>query len=157
LILVSNETAGLYALQRDESGRIIGIIRNLDLQTSASLNHWADDVSVVKEAALDPFEGYEPIPGLEELGRAIRDKDGNLSGSPANYELIRGSKESSIDPSILLEAINTTGPRPGIKIMRIVYEDGSEWSRLRTVNTPRTGAQIVAVEWEDSFTWTSSV
>lgn len=38
----------------------------------------------------DPFEGYEPIPGLEHMGRAIVDANGMPSGSPANFEASRG-------------------------------------------------------------------
>lgn len=39
---------------------------------------------------IDPFEGREPIAGLEHLGRAIVDEAGQPSGSPANYEATRG-------------------------------------------------------------------
>lgn len=39
----------------------------------------------------DPFEGKEPVPGLEHLGRAIVDENGIPSGSPANYEVTRGA------------------------------------------------------------------
>lgn len=42
------------------------------------------------EADADPFAGYEPFPGLEHLGRAITDAQGQPSGSPANYEALRG-------------------------------------------------------------------
>ena len=39
----------------------------------------------------DPFEGHEPLPGkLESLGRHIRDASGMPSGSPANFEALRG-------------------------------------------------------------------
>jgi len=38
----------------------------------------------------DPFEGKEPVKGLEHLGRAIVDSNGQPSGSPANYEFRRG-------------------------------------------------------------------
>lgn len=33
----------------------------------------------------------QPVPGLEHLGRAIVDERGMPSGSPANYEYLRGS------------------------------------------------------------------
>jgi hypothetical protein len=48
----------------------------------------------------DVFAGSEPIAGREKLGRVIRDKDGHLSGSPANYEATRGlaSNESVAKP-----------------------------------------------------------
>lgn len=36
------------------------------------------------------FDGREAIPGLEHLGRAIVDESGVPSGSPANYENLRG-------------------------------------------------------------------
>ncbi len=38
----------------------------------------------------DPFEGHEPLPGLEHLGRHIADANGQPSGSPANFEALRG-------------------------------------------------------------------
>jgi hypothetical protein len=46
------------------------------------------DVSVEAE---DPFDGCEPLADLEYLGRAIVDADGMPSGSPANFEVTRGS------------------------------------------------------------------
>jgi len=39
------------------------------------------------------FETAMVIPGLEHLGRAIVDKSGVPSGSPANYEALRGSEQ----------------------------------------------------------------
>jgi len=39
----------------------------------------------------DIFEDKEPFEGLEPLGRAIVDKNGVPSGSPANYENLRGN------------------------------------------------------------------
>jgi len=39
---------------------------------------------------VDVFEGTNPVTGLEHLGRAIVDKNGIPSGSPANYENLRG-------------------------------------------------------------------
>jgi hypothetical protein len=39
----------------------------------------------------DQFEGCMPLPGLENLGRAIVDAAGVPSGSPANYEHLRGA------------------------------------------------------------------
>lgn len=44
----------------------------------------------------DPFEGCAPVRGLEHLGRAILDKQGQPSGSPANYEATRGQ----VDPTV---------------------------------------------------------
>lgn len=38
------------------------------------------------------FEGYGPLPGLEHLGRHISDADGQPSGSPANFEQLRGAR-----------------------------------------------------------------
>lgn len=38
----------------------------------------------------DVFKGMSPVAGLEHLGRAIVDKHGIPSGSPANYEQLRG-------------------------------------------------------------------
>lgn len=40
----------------------------------------------------DPFDGCEPLPGLEHLGRAIVGRTGLPSGSPANYEETRGQE-----------------------------------------------------------------
>lgn len=45
---------------------------------------------------IDPFEGMEPIAGLEHLGRAIVDSAGVPSGSPANYEETRGKGAPSL-------------------------------------------------------------
>lgn len=39
---------------------------------------------------VDAFEGYAPIAGLEHLGRHIVDASGMPSGSPANFEALRG-------------------------------------------------------------------
>ena len=39
----------------------------------------------------DPFEGYAPLEGLEHLGRHIVDANGQPSGSPANFEHVRGT------------------------------------------------------------------
>lgn len=38
----------------------------------------------------DVFAEAEPVAGLEHLGRAIVDMNGQISGSPANYEKTRG-------------------------------------------------------------------
>jgi len=43
----------------------------------------------------DPFAGHEPLPGLEHLGRHIRDTSGAPSGSPANFEHLRGKLDES--------------------------------------------------------------
>lgn len=50
---------------------------------------------VTPEAAPD-FASAEPLPGLEHLGRAIVDEAGVPSGSPANYENLRGKGAYSI-------------------------------------------------------------
>lgn len=39
----------------------------------------------------DPFVGYGTLEGLEHLGRHIVDPDGQPSGSPANFEYMRGT------------------------------------------------------------------
>jgi hypothetical protein len=59
------------------------------------------DEQVIEEG--DPFEGCEPIPGHEELGRVIRDKHGNLSGSPGNYEATRGASSEDVTGTPLSE------------------------------------------------------
>lgn len=39
----------------------------------------------------DPFEGHDVLsPALAHLGRHIRDANGAPSGSPANFEALRG-------------------------------------------------------------------
>lgn len=54
----------------------------------------------------DEFEGKEPVPGLEHLGRAIVDAQGQPSGSPANYEYTRGREEEPLPPAAdVIEAI----------------------------------------------------
>lgn len=45
---------------------------------------------MAEETTEDVFAGSEKIQGREKLGRAIRDRDGNVSGSPANFEATRG-------------------------------------------------------------------
>lgn len=41
----------------------------------------------------DPdFDGFGPLEGLEHLGRHITDADGQPSGSPANFEYLRGAR-----------------------------------------------------------------
>lgn len=45
----------------------------------------ADETNVFDEL------GAQAVPGLEHLGRAIVDDRGAPSGSPANYENLRGS------------------------------------------------------------------
>ena len=40
----------------------------------------------------------EPVPGLEHLGRAIVDAQGQPSGSPANYEVTRGATDQEVLP-----------------------------------------------------------
>ena len=42
------------------------------------------------------FKDAEVIPGLEHLGRAIVDENGVPSGSPANFEALRGKSGESI-------------------------------------------------------------
>lgn len=44
------------------------------------------DAAVVEDA----FANAEVVPGLEHLGKAIVDERGAPSGSPANYEKLRG-------------------------------------------------------------------
>ncbi len=52
----------------------------------------------------DIFEGHEPLPGLEPLGRHIRDASGVPSGSPANFEHLRGKLDESAVVPVLDEA-----------------------------------------------------
>ena len=45
----------------------------------------------------DPFDGHEPLPGrLASLGRHIRDASGQPSGSPANFEALRGKSYENL-------------------------------------------------------------
>lgn len=46
--------------------------------------------------SMNDFEGHTPLPGHEKLGRAIVDKNGFPSGSPANYETLRASSLARI-------------------------------------------------------------
>lgn len=59
----------------------------------------------------DPFEGREPVAGLEHLGRAIVDSHGFPSGSPANYEHTRGrdfeNLPSQADAEAMIESIRS--------------------------------------------------
>lgn len=71
----------------------------LILVTIASLVGLASAFSIVRHKLrydrlirIDPrFRDAKPIPGLEHYGRAIRNADGSISGSAANYEHSRGS------------------------------------------------------------------
>lgn len=40
----------------------------------------------------------QPVEGLEHLGRAIVDAQGQPSGSPANYEVTRGATDQQVLP-----------------------------------------------------------
>ena len=58
---------------------------------------------------VDPFEGYAPLDGLEHLGRAIVDANGVPSGSPANFENLRGmgsmnlvEKQAAVDAALAM-------------------------------------------------------
>ncbi len=53
--------------------------------TSADVGKLSDVI-----AEDDPFKEAEALPGHENLGRVITDSNGQLSGSPANYEALRG-------------------------------------------------------------------
>ncbi len=57
-----------------------------------------DDVAELDEVLKekDPFEGHDVVPGLEHLGRVIKNSQGHLSGSPANYEALRGKSSEQI-------------------------------------------------------------
>ena len=50
-----------------------------------------DEVAVEQEQQVIVWRRHEPIAGLEHLGRAIVDENGQPSGSPANYENLNGS------------------------------------------------------------------
>ncbi len=61
----------------------------------------------------DPFENTNPVPGLEHLGRAIVDANGIPSGSPANYEALRGKgvpEEDLPDIQAVIAAIGAEFP-----------------------------------------------
>lgn len=49
---------------------------------------------MTNESTDDVFAGKAPVEGLEHLGRAILDANGQPSGSPANYEALRGVGET---------------------------------------------------------------
>lgn len=62
--------------------------------------------AAASQANLDAvFEGCEPLPGAEEFGRAIVDADGVPSGSPANYEYLRGAAPGALTGPELEQAI----------------------------------------------------
>ena len=69
---------------------------HLDVETSAAVSRRSDVVGTEISAEADPFGGCKAIPGLEQLGRVILDENGCLSGSPANYENLRGSSDSKL-------------------------------------------------------------
>lgn len=52
------------------------------------------------------FDNAQPLPGLEHLGRAIVDQNGAPSGSPANYENLRGiTGQKPVDVAASIEAL----------------------------------------------------
>lgn len=58
------------------------------------------------QASLDEvFDGCEPLPGAEQFGRAIVDANGVPSGSPANYEYLRGAAPGALTGPELEQAI----------------------------------------------------
>lgn len=68
----------------------------------------------------DIFEGREPVAGLEYLGRAIVDANGQPSGSPANYEATRGADHPAglpiaADADAAIAAISAMFPRDNIE------------------------------------------
>jgi hypothetical protein len=54
------------------------------------------------------WSAHSEVPGLEHLGKAIVDDNGQPSGSPANYERTRGSRGAQDLPNVseLVTAIN---------------------------------------------------
>lgn len=52
----------------------------------------------------DDFEAAGVIPGLEHLGRAIVDAAGVPSGSPANFEALRGAQGAGAQEAPDIEA-----------------------------------------------------
>lgn len=62
--------------------------------------------AAANKAELDTiFKDYKPLPGAEEFGRAIVDANGVPSGSPANYEYLRGSAPGALTGEALEQAI----------------------------------------------------
>lgn len=58
----------------------------------------------------------EILPGLEHLGRAITDENGVPSGSPANYENLRGKTGNEIsdaDKQRILDDLAAEFPKEG--------------------------------------------
>lgn len=66
---------------------------------------------------VNDFDGKEAVTGLEHLGRAITDEAGVPSGSPANYENLRGRMAPGTAPLASLDdvisAINAEFPKEG--------------------------------------------
>lgn len=52
----------------------------------------------------DDFNGHAPLKGAEHLGRAITDRYGFPSGSPANYETLRAAALAAEEHERALEA-----------------------------------------------------
>lgn len=55
----------------------------------------------------DPFANAKTVPGLDHLGRAIVDESGVPSGSPANYEALRGRTGNEPDAATVAEIVNS--------------------------------------------------
>lgn len=67
-----------------------------------------EDIGVLPADHAAEFEGCKPLKGAEHLGRAIVDKNGFPSGSPANYETLRVATVAEEQRLAKLEA----GPTP---------------------------------------------
>jgi hypothetical protein len=59
-----------------------------------------------EETIPDPFEGYEPLEGLEHLGRHIVDAQGQPSGSPANFENVRGTGNEPLNKTAYKDVLS---------------------------------------------------
>lgn len=55
----------------------------------------------------DDFADAKPVPGLEHLGRAIVDEAGVPSGSPANYEALRGRTGREPDAAQIADIVDS--------------------------------------------------
>lgn len=55
---------------------------------------------------VDPFAGFAPLPGLEHLGRHITDPQGMPSGSPANFENLRGKGTPALNRAAYADVVS---------------------------------------------------
>ncbi|MDE2096669.1 MAG: hypothetical protein KGL39_05425 [Patescibacteria group bacterium] len=87
---------GLFGKKTDPAAPPVPVVTTA-ANTSATVAATVTLSAPVADA--EAFAGYKPLPGLETLGRHITDANGAPSGSPANFEALRGARTADDAPS----------------------------------------------------------